>query len=151
MNFTFHNDLPRKLYIYWELYFVDKENVSRPWLPAKYFYDQCRNMDELVYPRQNLQVKEIFFTEWNELPVWWVTYLWSWQQTIIGRSSSSLVHHCRTHVDTTGNLAIDNYANDGLPVAVWILCSFYHDPFRAWIIRSVNNLLSELIYDSPQI
>ena len=30
---------------------------------------------------------------------------------------------------------IDNYAKDGGRGTVWLLCSFYHDPFRALIIK----------------
>ena len=34
---------------------------------------------------------------------------------------------------------IDDYAKDGGPGEVWLLCSFYHDSLRAHIIRNVNN------------
>ena len=40
---------------------------------------------------------------------------------------------------------IDDYAKDGGPGAVWTLCSFYHNPMRAWIkgeLQRENKLLS---------
>ena len=36
------------------------------------------------------------------------------------------------------NRTIDDYAKDGGLGEVWILCSFYHEPFRAWIKTNVN-------------
>ena len=35
--------------------------------------------------------------------------------------------------------ATDSYANDGGPEAVYLLCSFYHDPLHIEMIRNVDN------------
>ena len=33
---------------------------------------------------------------------------------------------------------IDDYAKDGGPGEVWLLCSFYHEPLRTWIKTNIN-------------
>ena len=33
---------------------------------------------------------------------------------------------------------IDDYAKNGGPGEVWLLCSFYHESFRTWIKTTVN-------------
>ena len=33
---------------------------------------------------------------------------------------------------------IDDYAKDGGPGEVWLLCSFYHDPLRSLIVKEVQ-------------
>ena len=35
-------------------------------------------------------------------------------------------------------LSVDDYAKDGGPGEVWLLCSFYHGPLRTWIETNVS-------------
>ena len=34
---------------------------------------------------------------------------------------------------------IDDYAKDGGPGEVWLLCSFHNDPLRAYTIKNIDN------------
>ena len=36
------------------------------------------------------------------------------------------------------NPAIEDYAKNGGPGEVWLLCSFYHEHLRTWIETNVN-------------
>ena len=52
--------------------------------------------------------------------------------------------------------AIDDYAEDGGPREVWILCSFYHEPLRTWLKTNINkfaisnHIALKLAIDAPR-
>ena len=48
-------------------------------------------------------------------------------------SSISNAQDCRNI-----NTRIDDYAKDDGPGEVWLLCSFYHELLRTWIVTNVN-------------
>ena len=41
--------------------------------------------------------------------------------------------------------SIDNYAKDGGPEEVWLLCSFYHEPLPTWVKQTLISLVFQVI------
>ena len=43
-----------------------------------------------------------------------------------------------TFLSNSVEVCINDYAKDGGPGEVWLLCSFYHEPLRALIVKEVQ-------------
>ena len=57
----------------------------------------------------------------------------------LSRSFCILNENFTTHKRLCATVTtIDGYARNGGPGEVWLLCSFYHEPFRTWIETNVN-------------